>query len=155
MAVPRWGVQLLAFQNEGPRSIPCQSIYLWWIKWQCDRPFPEYFGFRLFVSPHQRRTFVSFLAERQMDEAWEPSKQQCSFYVYGYVHRWSVLIVVQRDATKSGLFIILQVHCTCFGCQLHPSAGVHKSVTTASGTGHNFCAATSLQRGQAQEYTKL
>jgi len=25
----------------------------------------------------------------------------------------------------------------------------HQEYTTASGTGHNFCAATSLQRGQA------
>ena len=33
---------------------------------------------------------------------------------------------------------------TCFGCQLHPSSGVHKTVTTAFGT-----VATSLQRGQA------
>ena len=29
------------------------------------------------------------------------------------------------------------------------TSGVHKTVTTASGTGHIFCAATSLQRGQA------
>ena len=28
----------------------------------------------------------------------------------------NVLIVVQRDATQSSLFIILQVHSTCFGC---------------------------------------
>jgi len=37
-------------------------------------------------------------------------------------------------------------------------SSVHKTVTTASRTGHIFCAATSLQRGQAfhhQEYTKL
>ena len=27
---------------------------------------------------------------------------------------------------------------TCFGCQLHPSSGVHKTVTTASGTGNIF-----------------
>ena len=54
------------------------------------------------------------------------------------------VITGQRDATQSGLFIILQVHCTCFGCQPHPSSGVHKTVTTASGT----CAAASLQRGQ-------
>jgi len=27
--------------------------------------------------------------------------------------------------------------------------GVHKTVTSASGTGHIFCAATSLHRGQA------
>ena len=45
--------------------------------------------------------------------------------------------------------IILQVHSTCFGCQPHLSSGVHKTVTAASGTGHIFCASTSLQRGQA------
>jgi len=56
------------------------------------------------------------------------------------------LIIVQRDATQSSLFIILQVHSTCFGCQPHPSPGVHKTVTTASGTG---TAAISLQRDQA------
>jgi hypothetical protein len=61
------------------------------------------------------------------------------------VHRWSILINVQRDVTQSSLFIILQAHSTCFECQPHPSAGVHKTVTTASGTGP----ATSLQRGQA------
>jgi len=67
-----------------------------------------------------------------------------AFYVFGSLHRWSILIIVQRDATQSILFIILQVHSTCFRCQPHPSSGVHKTVTTASGTGH-----TSLQRGQA------
>ena len=40
-------------------------------------------------------------------------------YVYGSVHRWSILITV-RDATQSSLFIILQVHSTCFRCQPHP-----------------------------------
>ena len=45
-----------------------------------------------------------------------------------------VLITVQRDATESSLFIILQVHSTCFGCQPRPSSGVHKTVTTVSGT---------------------
>ena len=56
------------------------------------------------------------------------------FYIYGSVHRWTILIIVQRDATQSSLFIILQVHSTWFGCQTHPSSGVHKTVTTASGT---------------------
>ena len=45
-----------------------------------------------------------------------------------------MLITVQRDATQSSLFIILQVHSTCLGCQPHPSSGLHKTVTTASGT---------------------
>ena len=44
-------------------------------------------------------------------------------------------------------FILLQDHATCFGCLPHPSSGVHKTVTTASGTGHVVGAATSLQRG--------
>jgi len=71
------------------------------------------------------------------------------FYVYGTMHRWSTSIIVQRDATQSSIFIILQVHSTCFGCQTQPSSWVHKTVTTASGTRHIFCAAASLQRGQA------
>jgi len=49
-----------------------------------------------------------------------------------------ILIIVQRNATQSSLFIILTVHCTCFGCQPHPSSGLHKTVTTASGIGHIF-----------------
>ena len=60
-----------------------------------------------------------------------------------------ILIIVQRDGTQNSLFIVQQVHCTCFGCQSHPSSGVHKTVTSASGTGRIFCASTSLQRGQA------
>ena len=57
-----------------------------------------------------------------------------NFYVYGSVHRWSILIIVLRHVTQIHLFIILQAHSTCFGCQPHPLSGVHKTVTTASGT---------------------
>ena len=56
------------------------------------------------------------------------------FYFYSSMHRWSILITVQPNATQSSLFIILQIHCTCFGCYTHPSSGVHKTVTTASDT---------------------
>jgi len=31
---------------------------------------------------------------------------------------------------------LLQCHSTCFGCQEHPSSGVLKTVTAASGAGH-------------------
>ena len=58
------------------------------------------------------------------------------------------IIIVQRDATQSSLFIILQVHSTCFGCQPYPSSGARKTVTTTSDTGHIFCA-ISFQCGQA------
>ena len=33
-------------------------------------------------------------------------------------------------------FILLQDHSTCFGCCQHPSSGKHKTVATASDTGH-------------------
>ena len=55
-----------------------------------------------------------------------------------------IQVVAQRDATQSSLFIILQVHSTCFGCQPHTSS-VHKTVTTAATV---TTATTSLQRGQ-------
>jgi len=44
-------------------------------------------------------------------------------------------------------FILLQNHSTCLGCPPHPSSGVLKTVTAASGTVHNIGTATSLQRG--------
>jgi len=37
----------------------------------------------------------------------------------------------------------------------HPSSGVLKTVITASGTGHNFGTATSLQRGQITRWPDL
>ena len=44
-------------------------------------------------------------------------------------------------------FILLQDNSTRFGCCPHPSSGVQKTVTAASGTGHSIVAATVL-RGQ-------
>jgi len=37
---------------------------------------------------------------------------------------------------QNSVFIILLGHSICFGCQAHPSSGVHKTVTTASDTVH-------------------
>ena len=42
---------------------------------------------------------------------------------------------------------LLQNYSTCFGCLSHPSSGVHKTVTEASGTGHSVRATTFRQRG--------
>ena len=42
----------------------------------------------------------------------------------------------------------LQNHSKCLGCSSHPSSGVYKTVTAASGTGHSIWATTFLQRGQ-------
>jgi hypothetical protein len=43
---------------------------------------------------------------------------------------------------SAGIYL-LQNHSTCFGCPSHPSSGVHKTVTAASGTGHSIWAKTS------------
>ena len=60
------------------------------------------------------------------------SKYTSVFYVHGSVHRKSIFINIQRDATICSLyFILLQYHSTCFGCLPHPSSGVHKTVSTA------------------------
>jgi hypothetical protein len=45
-------------------------------------------------------------------------------------------------------FILLQNHSTYFGCQQHPSSGVYKTVTKASGADHNIGTATSMQCDQ-------
>jgi len=37
----------------------------------------------------------------------------------------------------AGIYL-LQNHSTRFGCPSHPSSGVHKTVTAASGTGHSI-----------------
>ena len=46
----------------------------------------------------------------------------------------------------AGIYL-LQNYSTCFGCPLHPSSGVHKSVTAAFGTGHSMWATTFFQSG--------
>jgi len=74
-------------------------------------------------------TFQTFRMNLQLPQSadltpnWKqqaPPKGRYLFYIYGSVHRCSILIIVQRDATQSSLVIILQVHSTCFGCQPRP-----------------------------------
>jgi len=46
----------------------------------------------------------------------------------------------------AGIYL-LQNYPTYFGCSSHPSSGVHKTVTAASGTGHSISATNLLRRG--------
>ena len=69
----------------------------------------------------------------------------CSWFRASFIYINNCLT---RCNTKQSIYYSAS-YCKCFGRQPHPSLGVHKTVTTASGTGHIFCAATSLQRGQA------
>ena len=48
------------------------------------------------------------------------STQKCNYSLPLFMCRWSVLIIVQRGATQSSVFIVLQAESTCFGRQPHP-----------------------------------
>ena len=62
------------------------------------------------------------------------------------MHRNSVLIKIQLDATVHRyLFTAKSLY--MFRVSQNPSSRVLKTVTAASGTGHNTGTATSLQRG--------
>ena len=69
------------------------------------------------------------------------------FYVHGSVHRNSILISSNKMQQYAGIYL-LQNRSTCFRCPSHPSSGVHKNVTAASGTGHSIWARIFLKRGQ-------
>jgi len=57
--------------------------------------------------------FVHFLTYRK----WMVHK-----FWWKNIYEIFILIIAQRDAKQSSLYIILQVHSTCFGCQPHPSS---------------------------------
>ena len=53
----------------------------------------------------------------------------------------SILKRSNKMQQYAGIYL-LQNHSTCFRCPTHPSSGVDKTVTAASGTGHNIWATT-------------
>ena len=59
-----------------------------------------------------------------------------------------ILIHVSSNGMQqyAGVYL-LQNYPTCFRCLSHPSSGIHKNVTAASGTGHSVRATTFRQRG--------
>ena len=69
--------------------------------------------------------------------------------------------VNQRDVTVRSqfYFILMQDYSTSFGCYPHPSSGVHKIVTTVSGTCHislqltssNVAKLTTLEEGSCND----
>ena len=62
------------------------------------------------------------------------------------LQKLNILIRSNKMQQYAGIYL-LQNHSTCFGCPSHPSSGVHKILTTASGTGQSIWAASFLQHG--------
>ena len=64
-------------------------------------------------------------------------EKQLKLYIHGSVHRNSILIRSNKMQQYAGIYL-LQNRSTCFGCPSHPSSGVHKTLTAASGTGYSI-----------------
>jgi hypothetical protein len=77
---------------------------------------------------------------------WWLKTDKLSSYIHGSVHRDSVLITSNKMQQYAGIYL-LQIYSIRFGCPSHPSSGVHKTETAASGTGHSKSVTTFLQRG--------
>ena len=46
-----------------------------------------------------------------------------------------ILVISNELQQYAGVYLV-QNYPTCFGCLSHPSSGVHRTLTVASGTGH-------------------
>ena len=77
-----------------------------------------------------RRPFDRFLQEYEVIYFSE-------FCIRGSVNRNSILLRSNKMQQYAGIYL-LQNYSTSFGCPSHPSSGVHKTVTAASGTAHSI-----------------
>ena len=108
------------------------EVLLPWLPAVCRKVVPSSEGWTRLSKYYYSLHFLKSRTRVRFHSTWY---RNCGGHInFGTRYSFSILIIVQRDANQSSLFIILQVHSTCFGCQSHPSSGVHKTVTTASGT---------------------
>jgi len=68
---------------------------------------------------------IEKITAHAQSDSLEDARERCADGTY-FPNNLRILIII--------IFIILQVHSKCFGCQPHPSSGVHKTVTRTSGT---------------------
>ena len=76
-----------------------------------------------------------------MDSSWRKLKhvmdKLCLLILYSLFRAFELYLNKnQQDATVCGYLFTAKSLSTCFGCPSHPSSGLHKIVTAASGTGH-------------------
>ena len=118
---------------------------------------PERFSRSLHISNITKIRLVGaegFLADRNRETDRRKNMTKLIFYIHGFVHRKSILIRSNKMQQYAGIYL-LQNQSTCFGCPSHPSSGVHKTVTAASGTGHNIRATIFLQCGHWPRWRKF
>jgi len=93
---------------------------------------------------HRTGALQSYKVTDNVESERPPTHARGKFEAHGSVHRNSMLIKIQPEATKCE-YLFTAKSFYIFRVSQHPSS-VLKTVTAASGTGHNTGAATSLQR---------
>ena len=63
------------------------------------------------------------------------------------IKHWYIILIRSNKMQQYASIYLLQNYSTCFVCPSHPSSGVHKTVTAASGTGHSTRVTTFLECG--------
>ena len=110
------------------------------------------------IKDHEHSPVIAelFHADGRTDglSLWSQYSLFREFYIYGSVHRKSILVRSNKMQQYVGIYL-LQNYSTYFGCRSHPSSGVHKTVTAASGIGHSICATTFLQRDLWPRWRKV
>jgi len=65
-----------------------------------------------------------------------PRHHRCSRSSDFYENPFHSILIRSNEMLQYAGIYLLQNYSTCFGCPSHPSSGVHKIITAASGTGH-------------------
>jgi len=89
--------------------------------------------------PTPPSSVYSFVLKMELSDSSETDvcvkKLHRVLYLWFRASQIYCIIINQRDA-NSPIYYSLPDRSTCFGCCLHPSSGVHKTVVTISGTSH-------------------
>ena len=93
----------------------------------------------IFRSSDKPNSVDLVVSDRCFDTAYrshlQESRRFAVFYIHGSVNRNSILIRSNKMQLYADIYL-LQNYSTYFVCLPHPSSGVHKTVTAASGAGH-------------------
>ena len=80
-------------------------------------------------------------------EQLQPEVSHLTIPIWMSRNMQNIILIRSNKMQQYAGIHLLQNYSTCFGCPSHQSPGVHKTVTTASGTGHGIRVTTFLQRG--------
>ena len=114
----------------------------------CPHPNCLHLGICKDVAPNSHSRIYEIPFQVRMTTYGDSLKNSYSSHLFLVLGISFFLLLRSNKMQQHAGIYLLQNHSTCFGCPSHPSSGVHKTVTAASGAGHSIWATTFLQRGQ-------